>query len=444
MDFEVSVTPLGDVYREIAISIPEARFKSQFDREINRAASQAQIKGFRKGKVPRDVVAKMFGESVKGDVITDLLREALFTTISSNKLNVTGAPKIEKVEGQELSFKAKVAVVPEPVVTNYKNLSVDAVEYEFDDAAVENEIASLLDRNAKYEPAKDGKKAAKGDSVELRVERKVTGEPALDGTDENVPFVLEPDNIIEPLFDKIVGRKKGDEFTETVTYGDDAKIVEQLRGKEVTWSIKVLEIKDKVLPELTDDFVKEQKLGESVADLKENITKSFQEDMERRNEHERSRAVLQKLIDSNSFELPQEMVDEEIRQKLGNLLQGGKKGSKDPNDIPDSYIERFRPTFGPEAEFQVRWSIILASIASQEKGSVKPEDMQSFLEGRVKDWGLNSVDELRNDPTFRGNEEYYTKFTGVEYWRDKLVKDAKLKVEKKPYSTARSASSGSS
>jgi trigger factor len=442
MDFEVSVTPLGEVYREIAINIPEARFKSQFDREINRAASQAQIKGFRKGKVPRDVVTKMFGEAVKGDVITDLLREALFTTISSNKLNVTGAPKIEKVEGQELSFKAKVAVVPEPIVTNYKNLEVDAVQFELDDAAVENEVAAILDRNAKFEEAKAGKKAAKGDSVELRVERKVIGEPALDGIDESVRFFLEPDNIIEPLFEEIVGKKKGDEFSKTVTYGDDAKIVEQLRGKEVTWNIKVLDIKEKVLPELTDDWVKEQKLGESIAELKENITKSFKEDMERRNEHEKSRAILKKLIDSNTFELPQEMVDEEIRQNLSNLLQGGKKGSRDPNDIPDSYIERFRPTFGPEAEFRVRWSIILSSIANQEKGAVAPEDMQSFLEGRIKDWGFTSVEELRNDPTFRGNEEYYTRFTGIEYWRDKLVKDAKIRVEKKPYSTARTANQG--
>ena len=347
------------------------------------AKDQFQIDGFRKGKAPRSIIEKHYGEGVFfEDAIDELFREHYGKALSELELEVIDSPaaefsKIAKGEG----FTATITVACFPVVEvkDYKGVEIDKIEQEVKDEDVDNEIKALQKRNARVILVE--RPAQEGDTVLLDYSGFVGEEQFEGGTAERQELKLGSGMFIPGFEEQLVGATPGEKRDVVVTFPEEYH-AEDLAGKEAVFHCLVHEIKEEQLPELDDEFAKDVSEYDTLEELKKANRERLEAYAKAGSQSQMKDAALGKVVEANEVEIPRTMVEDEMDrmcQELDQQLRYQGMSLQQYLQFTGKDMAAFRDELRPDAERQVKTRIVLMGIVDAEKIEVSEDEMEEEL-----------------------------------------------------------------
>lgn len=377
----------------------QIKFDGSFiDESMNAAFADLQKrvkeKGFRPGKVPLTLVKKKYHQDVYHDVYNRLVYDSFVAAVRKENVRTAGEPEIVTAnydnwkQGDQVEFTAKVDLIPDVELKKYKKLSVKKREDKVKDEDIEKTVSGLLDQRAELVEV-TGRAIKEGDFAVVDFVGSSNGEVLEDAKAQN--FLLEiVDNKSMPEFKEgLIGEKAGAEKTIEVDYPEDFSN-KNIAGKKVSYAVKVHEIKEKKLPELTDEIAKE--FGtEGVDDLKSKIRENLEMELEREQKGEAHNQAVEKLIKANDFEIPGSLKGRQLQviyRDVTQLLQQ----QRFTQDLIDEYIRRHHAELEERAEKEVKLALLLAKLIEAEKIEATEDDLKQRYETMGKQMQTKAED----------------------------------------------------
>ena len=399
------------------------KFTIKFDgEEWKKAQSDAYMKtrhkyavnGFRKGKAPKNVIENAYGKSVFYEDALNLLISENYGKIEekeSKKYVFVGEPEfaLDKFEDDLVSIIATVPVKPEVKISAYTGMKVQKFAYTVSDSDVQAELDRLLDRNATKVDVTD-RAAANGDTVNIDFVGTVDGVKFDGGEAEGYDLVLGSGSFIPGFEDQVVGMNVGDKKDVNVTFPANYQAAD-LAGKAAVFAVTVNKIQGKVLPELTDEFIKGATGDETIAAYKEKTAARLQENLDRRATDATENSLLDAISANTEVEIPQAMIEREIdglvKRFEYQLMYQGLKLADYLSFLKVSEAD-FRKNYQAQAEKNVKNQLIIAQIIEQEKIEASEEELDEKIAAQAasvdkdaaeykKTMDPRQIDYLRND-----------------------------------------------
>ena len=367
---------------KLDIEVPAKDAVTEYNKAVKKISEHVNVPGFRKGKAPRNMVEQHVGvERIKQEALEKLLPNIFKETILENKLDVISQPYVESYDfeiGQDIKIVAKVELRPEVRLGEYKNLTVDVEEYTTPNDAFDKALDSLLQRNATFSlvvnrPTKDT------DVVVMDFDGSVKGEKIQGGAAQNYSLDLANSNFIPGFAEQLVGKKLDTEFDIKVDFPkeyQDAK----LAGQPAVFKIKLKEIKEKVLPELTDEFA--QKVGnfKTVEDLKADIQKFLDATKEKEDRKNSDNMIFEKVLAGVKVDIQDSMIERESQSLLEEYKQRlAMQGYKWEDVLKTQNQETILTELKSEAAIRIKNSLVIDKIAQEENLKIEPADLENKL-----------------------------------------------------------------
>ena len=368
--------------REIAVEIPAAEVTRETETLIQKYQKVARLPGFRKGHVPASIIRQRFSEEIKSDVVEALVPRYFRQEADKQGLVPVSQPRVTDLhihEGEPLRFKATFEVLPEIKVEGYKELRADKPEITVAEEEVQHSIDHVREQQATYS-AIEGRAAADGDFAQVALD----GRPK-EGTEgqpvhmDEVLVEINGANSMKEFTENLRGASAGEERTFDVVYPEDSQD-KRLAGKTFTYTVKVLSLKQKNLPELTDDFAKE--LGEfaNMEEVRKRIRENIEAEKKHNAEREAKDKLLAELVKRNDFEVPESLVEHQIDVRLDRGLRALAAQGMRQEDMKKMDFNRLRAGQREQAVQEVKASLLLEKIADLEKIEVSDEEVNHEIE----------------------------------------------------------------
>lgn len=384
-----------------------AKFTMEFTAEEFEAAivkayqntkDQYTIDGFRKGKAPRKLIEKHYGEGIFfEDAVNDMFSNGYPQALDELAVDVIDRPKADFTElaaGNGFTVTVEVAVYPEIDVKDYKGVEIEKINYEVNEEAIQNELEAIRRRNARMIVA--DRPAQEGDTVLLDYAGFLGEEQFEGGTAERFPLKLGSGTFIPGFEEQLIGVKTDEERDVNLSFPEDYP-AENLKGQAVTFKCKVHEVKTEELPELNDEFVKDisefDTLDEYKADVKANLEKAYAA----RAENEMKDKVVKKVYEANEFDIPEVMIRDEIGARLRELdqqLQYQGLSLEKYMDAMQKKLEEIQDEIREDCYKAVKTKMILAAVAEKEQLPVSDEDITKELDLVAAQYGM-TTDQVR-------------------------------------------------
>ncbi len=384
---------------KLEIEVAAEVFQECMNKAFNKNRMRFNIPGFRKGKAPRAMVERYYGEqALYEDAINFACADAYDKAIDENDIQPVDRPEIDIVQignGQSFIFTATVTVKPEVELGEYTGLSAQKDEVVVTDADVEAELNKIAERNSKLVTIED-RAIQQGDTVNIDFEGSVDGVPFPGGTATGYTLVIGSGSFIPGFEDQLVGVSTGSEAEVNVTFPEDYHS-EELKGKAAVFKVKVNDIKFKQLPEINDDFASDvsefETLDEYKTDIRAKLTEQAQSQADRKFEDD----IIKKAVDNATVEIPEVMVnhrlddmmrqfDMQLRYQGMNLEGYLKMMGMDESQIRNDYREH--------ALSDVKTQLVMDKIAQTENIEVTPEEYDAELEQMAQRY-RQSVEEMK-------------------------------------------------
>lgn len=382
--------------RAYLITIPAADLTAKIDAEIKKVAPQVRMPGFRPGKVPANLVKKMHGEAMHGQVVNDTIRESVDKLMRDEALRPAMQPEIalndDYEPGKDAEITVSLEVLPTIDTPSTDGLKLEKLTVPVTDEQIDEALGNIAGQNKSYKDAAKTKKAADGDQLIIDFVGKLDGVEFDGGKAEDAALVLGSGTFIPGFEDQLVGVKTGQEKTITVTFPEDYQAA-HLAGKDATFDITVKAVKTETETTLDDEFAKSLGL-DSMDKLREIMKAQLEQQTAGLTRTQMKRALLDQLAAGHSFEVPATMVDAEFAQ-IWQQLQQEAANDEDPAAALKQ-IEDEKDEYKGIAERRVRLGLLLSEIGQangvevtqQEMGMLmqqaaqqyRPEDRQRFVE----------------------------------------------------------------
>ena len=393
------------------------------------AKDQFQIEGFRKGKAPRSIIEKHYGEGVFfEEAIDQLFRESYGEALKELDLEVVDAPAAEfsKIaKGEGFTITITVPCFPIIAVKDYQGVEIEKVSQEVKDEDIDNELKALQKRNARMilveRPAQDG------DTVLLDYSGFVGDEQFEGGTAERQELTLGSGMFIPGFEEQLVGATPGEKRDVTVTFPAEYH-AEELAGKEAVFHCLVHEIKEEQLPELDDEFAKDVSEHDTLEELKQATKERLETYAKSSAENQMKDAAILKVVEANEVEIPRAMVDDEIDRMANELdqqLRYQGMGLNQYLQFVGKDAAAFREELRPEAEKAVKTRIVLMGIVNAENIAVTDEEREEELKRMAAQYQME-VDKLK-EIIGEDNLGFLTKDLQVKKAIDFIYDNAKVK-----------------
>ena len=387
----------------------EAKLKMEFtaeefddatDKVFQKNRKDFQIPGFRKGKAPRGIIEKHYGEGLFfEDAINELFGTNYPKALADNNLDVIDNPKVDFGElgkGKPLTMDITVALSPVVDVKEYKGLKVDQVKETVTDEEVDKEIEALRKRNARNVVVE--REAKDGDTVNFDYAGFIGEEQFQGGTAEKQDLKLGSGMFIPGFEEQVVGKKAGEVFDVNVTFPDDYG-AKDLAGKDAVFHCKIHEVREEQLPEVNDDFAADVSEYDTLAELKEHTKEDLQKTKDETHKNDAQNALVDKLYKENEFDIPDVMVEDEITSSVNELDQQLKYQGMSI-DMYLKYLgkdmDALRSEMKEDAHEKVAKRILLKSIADTENIEVSDDELQAELQ-RLADQYQMDVNKVREN-----------------------------------------------
>jgi trigger factor len=349
-------------------------------------AKDMRMPGFRKGKAPASLVIQRLGFGpVLEEAIRDSLPEWYEGALLDSGIDPVGSPDLEIVsapegEGEPLSFKFEVGVRPEAKLGTYKGLEIGKAEPEVPDDIVEREIERMQQGFARLEPVE--RAAAAGDALLVDFEGSIDGEPFEGGKASDYLLELGAGQLIEGFEEQLEGAAAGDERKVEVTFPDDYH-AEQLAGKDATFAVSVKEVREKVLPELDDDFAADASEFDTLEELRADIRAKLGEAVGERIEQDFRVAAIDAAVENATIDLPDEIAAARATERWERVERQLAGRGMDPNaylQMQGKTREEIIEESKPDAALELKREAVLVAIADAEGIEVAEEEMVEALE----------------------------------------------------------------
>ena len=382
---------------ELVVEIDAESFEKAVEAAYQRQKKNISMPGFRKGKVPRKMCERTYGENVfYEDAINALLNMELPALIVDNKLNVVDTPKVEVTAvSKEDGVTMKVICVTKPEISleGYKGIEAPKVVKEIADEDVDQQIESMRQRNARVVSV-DDRAAEMGDEVNLNFEG-FFGDEAFDGgKGENYQLKLGSGQFIPGFEEQVAGHNIGENFDVTVTFPEDYQM-DEYAGKEAVFHCSINSISHEELPELDDEFVKDTSDFDTVDELKADVRKKLEENAENAASNSFENAVTLKLIEKVTDPIPHCMFEHRA-DSLMNQFANQLKAQGISMDLYLQYTgmtqDALKETYLERAENEVKLRLALEKVAELEKLEVSDEDLEAEVNRLAEENNLTAED----------------------------------------------------
>ena len=318
----LQVEKLENNMAKLTIEASAEDFEAAVEKAYQKNKSKISVPGFRKGKVPRKMIEKMYGAEVfYEDAANELIPEAYAKALDECTEEVVSQPKIDVVQleaGKPFIFTATVALKPEVTLGKYKGIKVSKANLDVTEDEINEELNKQRENNARTVSVERPVKM--GDTTVIDFEGFVDGEAFPGGKGENYSLEIGSHSFIDTFEDQLVGKNVGDEVEVNVTFPEEYHAPE-LAGKPAMFKVKVLEIKEKELPELDDEFASEVSEYDTLAEYKEDIRKEIAGKKEKAAKDAKEDEVIAAIIEDAKMEIPDAMVETQQRQMVDEFAQ---------------------------------------------------------------------------------------------------------------------------
>ena len=373
-------------------------FEAEQNKAYQKSKNQFSIDGFRKGKAPRSIIERHYGESIFfEDAIDNLLQLNYGAALEALDLDVINYPTLEPYspkKGEPLTLTLNVEVYPEIEVKDYKGVEIDKVKTRVTAKEVDEEIENLQKRNARMVNVE--RPIENDDTVLLDYEGYVGDEQFEGGTAERYPLKIGSGTFIPGFEEQLIGHKAGEDVDVTVTFPEDYH-ADNLKGQEAVFKCKIHEVKEQELPEIDDEFVKDVSEYDTLEELKKETKKDLKKKAEEDAEMQMKDEIIKKIYEANDIDIPEAMVNTELDSMFNEFDQQLRAQGLDLN----SYLEYmgktqadFRNESRDDAYKKVKTRMIMAQIAEQENIEVTKEDTDKELEAMAAMYQMD-LDQLK-------------------------------------------------
>ena len=379
---KVSVLKSEGLTKEIEITIPASDISRTMDRELVEYGKRVKVDGFRKGKIPMQVLKSKYGKMILGEVLDKSIQEATTKVIQEQDIRPALQPKIELKdgetfdEGKDLTYIMKVDVLPTFAIMDLSKVAVEKPVAKVDDKAVTDTLERIAKSNRSFTKVEEERGLKKGDVAVVDFHGALkdgTSLPGMSGHDMNVE--IGSGQLIPGFEDQLVGQKLGAHAHVDVTFPEDYG-VKELAGKPAMFHVDIKEIREPGETKIDEDLAKKLRF-ESLDKLKETITKEISEDYDQFTKMKLKRALLDVLDENHEFDLPQGMIDLEFEQITQQMerekeQQGGK--------LTDEERENLKAI----AERRVRLGLVLAEIGRENKIDVSRDELYKAIHAEAR------------------------------------------------------------
>ncbi len=363
---QVSVETTSNIERRMTIGVPAQEIDQAVEKRLQHAARTVKMNGFRPGKVPMRVVKRRFGEGVRQEVVSEVMRDSYVKALEEQDVSPAGWPRFEPKTmeaGKDLEFVAIFEVLPEIELGDLSKVKVEKLTADITDKDLDTMIDNLRRQQADMKPVK--RKSRKKDVVTIDFNGYVDGEAFEGGSAEDHKLTLGSGQMIPGFEDGIIGGKAGEELQIDVTFPEDYQ-KEDLAGKAARFDITIKQVEEPVLPELDQAFF--QKFGidaEDEATFREEVQKNMARELKQAISTKVKNDVVDGLLESTELELPQALVDQEIDRLRQDAVQRF-GGQMDPQQLPAEL-------FQDQASRRVKTGLLFQEVIKKNDLKADPE-----------------------------------------------------------------------
>ena len=391
---------------KLTIEVPASEFEKALQSAYNKQKKSISVPGFRKGKVPRQMVEKMYGPEIfYEDAANELIPTAYEEELKNCDLEIVSRPTVDIVQikkGENFIFTAEVAVKPEVTLGEYKGMEVDKTSTRVTQKEVEAKIKEEAEKNARTVTV-EGRPVQDGDEVILDFEGFVDGEAFEGGKGENYPLTIGSGSFIPGFEEQLVGTEAEKEVEVKVTFPEEYH-AEELKGKEAVFKCTVHEIKEKQIPEIDDEFAAEVSEFDTLDEYKADVKAKIKEQKENEGKQKKEDQAVEKAVANATMEIPEAMIDEQVRQMVNEFAQNMQYQGisfEQYCQITGMTLEKIQEETRPQAVKRIETRLVLEAIAKAENIEVTEERLDEEIKKMAESYNMEA-DKLKE---LMGEEE---------------------------------------
>jgi len=364
--------------RELELEIPAEEVLKASEKVAKEFAKMARVPGFRPGKAPISLIKRRFAEDIKSEVLQNLVPETVEKAVAEQKLSPVSQPQVDKLEfneGQPVKFRASFDVLPEFTLANYKSLEIEMPEMSLTDEDVAKALTEMQQRAAAFTPV-EGRAVQNDDFVQVKLNGTPEGGEPLQA--ESVLCHVGAEETMEPFNENLRGANVGDHKDFEVNYPADYPDP-KLAGKLFHYSVDVLGIKTKQLPELNDEFAKDVSDATSLEELRTKIKESLEHERDHRQKDLQREKVIGELVKLHDFPVPESLVENQMDVRLERVVRSLAQQGVDPRQVNVDWAS-LRHRQEERAKEDVKAELVIDRIATEEKIEVTDEELDHEIE----------------------------------------------------------------
>lgn len=389
---------------KLTIEVSAEELEKAIQKVYQKTKNKISVPGFRKGKVPRQVIERMYGREVfYEDAANELIPGAYEKALEECEESVVSSPKIAVTQmeaGQPFVFTAEVALKPEVRLGKYKGVKVEKQSVAVTDEEIEKEIEKERESNARTVEV-EGRAIENGDIATIDFEGFVDGEAFEGGKGENYPLTIGSGSFIPGFEEQLVGKNKEEEVEVNVTFPEDYH-AEELKGKAAVFKVAIKEVKTKELPAVDDEFAAEVSEFDTLAEYKEDIRKKLTEKKEKEAKSAKEEAVVNEIIADADMDIPEAMLETQQRQivdEFAQRLQMQGLSLEQYFQFTGLDGQKMLEQVKPQAEKRIKSRLVLEAIVAAESITASEEDYEKEIERMAEVYNMekDKVKEMLGD-----------------------------------------------
>ena len=391
----VQVEKLEHNMAKLTIEVSAEDVEKALNSAYNKQKKNISIPGFRKGKVPRAMIEKMYGAEVfYEDAANELMQNSYPAAIDESGVDIVSRPTVNVVQlkkGEPFIYTAEVATKPEVTLGKYEGVTVTKIDTSVSDEEVAEALEKERNNNSRSVSVTD-RPVAEGDTAVIDFEGFVDGVAFDGGKGENHPLEIGSHSFIDTFEDQLVGKNVGEEVEVNVTFPEQYQAAD-LAGKPAVFKVKINEIKAKELPELDDEFAQDVSEFDTLAEYKEDLKKRLQEQKEVEAKKTKEDEAIQKIIDKSKMDIPEAMLTtqcesmvDEFAQRIAQSGLSLEQYLQFSGMTMDALMDQVKP----EAMKRIQSSLVLEAIAKDQNIEVSDEDVDAEIEKMAAAYGMEA------------------------------------------------------
>ena len=406
---------------EIEFTMDKKQFEEELEKAYNQNAKKFKVPGFRAGMVPRAIVEQTYGESVLYEfVIENTVDDAYRTAVVENNLEIVSRPELDIKQigkDKDFIFVVNVCVKPEATVKDYIGIEVKKVSTRVTKKDVDVELEKIREKNARIVTVED-RELKNGDISIIDFEGFTDGKAFEGGKAENFELTVGSGQFIPGFEDQMIGMKVNEERDINVKFPEEYH-VKDLAGKDATFKVKLHEIKEKVLPEIDDEFAKDVSEFDNLEDYKKDLNKKIKADKENHAKIDMEQEAIDKFIEKVEVTIPEEMIDSEVDKMIeemnANLSYQGLNIDQYLQYMGTT-LDEYKKQMRDQAQRRIKLDLGLEYVAKEEKVEVEEKDIDEKIKELAAQYGNKDDESLLKNENARN------------YMRQQLVYEKTMKV----------------